>query len=25
LMDVGRDSNYTVFNEWGTGLYRTTL
>ncbi|MBK7642838.1 MAG: HEAT repeat domain-containing protein [Planctomycetes bacterium] len=25
LMDVARDSNYTVFNEWGNGLYHTTL
>jgi HEAT repeat protein len=25
LMDVARDSNYTVFNEWGSGLYRSTL
>ncbi len=25
LMDVARDSNYTIFNEWGFGLYRTTL
>jgi HEAT repeat protein len=25
LMDVARDSNYTIFNEWGQGLYRSTL
>jgi HEAT repeat protein len=25
LMDAGRNSNYTIFNEWGAGLYRTTL
>jgi HEAT repeat protein len=25
LMDAARDSNYTIFNEWGIGLYRTTL
>jgi HEAT repeat protein len=25
LMDVARDSNYTIFNEWGQGLFRSTL
>ena len=25
LMDVSRQANYTVFNEWMDGLYQTTL
>ncbi len=25
LMDLARDSNYTLFNDWINGLYRTTL